>query len=158
MFAIAVEWHGAADRIIGTVALVAMFDEQLLIEQAPPNDDGLAGDFGIDFVGDPGDRNPAVNADEASFGLAREGAEAFPCTHRPHAVIGEIGEPVLSARMLLRAVVFGVVIIDEPSQPAVCLGLALRLVEVVQGFVRVLHRAKRPFDLALGARGRPSAV
>ena len=43
-------------------------------------------------------------------------------------------------------------------QPKVRLGLILRLVEMIQGFVRVLDGTERALDLALAARGHAPSV
>src|SRR5262249_46998346 len=71
--------HPTAWRAVA--ALLASLDPKLLIEQAPPDHDSFAGEFGIDFVDNTGDAQAAVNADQASFGLARKGAETLPGAH-----------------------------------------------------------------------------
>ena len=48
-----------------------------------------------------------------------------------------------------------VVVGDEgATQPQISLGLVFRLMEMVERLVHLLDGAKRPLDLALGARGR----
>ena len=79
--AVAVQRDRAADRIEGSKALVAVLDEEFLIEQTPPDHDRFTGEFGIDLVGDAGHGQTAVEADQSTFGLAREGAEALPRAH-----------------------------------------------------------------------------
>ena len=55
---------------------------------------------------------------------------------------------------MLLAVVAGQVAV----QPKVRLGLILRRVEMIQGFVRFLDGTERTFDLALAARGHAPSV
>lgn len=69
-------------------ALLTPLDPKRLIEQAPPDHDGLAGKFRIDFVDNAGDAEAAVDADQAPFGLARKGAEPLPGAHLAEALGG----------------------------------------------------------------------
>ena len=47
---------------------------------------------------------------------------------------------------------------EEVQQPRIGLGLVLGFVEVIQGFVHLLDRAKRSLDLALGPCGHATAI
>jgi len=128
-----------------------VFDPQFLVEQAPPDHDRLAGEFGIDLIHHPRDRQAAIDTDQATLRLAREDAEPFPGTHLPHTVGRQMCQPVVDARMRLGAMVATVIGGDEARKPAVRLRFGLGFMEMVERLVRILHGAEWPFDLALGA-------
>ena len=118
-----------------------ILDEEFLVEQTPPHHDRLAGELGIDLVGDPSHRQAAVETNRSPFGLAGEGAEALPPAHRTDAIAGQVGKPIVGARMGLAAMVARVVAVDEALQPAVRLGFALGLIEVAERLVTVGARS-----------------
>jgi hypothetical protein len=45
-------------------SLLAPLDPEFLIEQAPPDHDTLAGEFGIDFISNPSDGQATIDADQ----------------------------------------------------------------------------------------------
>jgi hypothetical protein len=69
-----------------THALLAVLDPELLVEQAPPDHDRLASEFGVDLVCHAGDGQMAVDAHQAPLRLARKGAEPLPGAHLPDAI------------------------------------------------------------------------
>ncbi len=158
MLAVPVQRDGSAHREEGAGSLVAELDPNLLIEESPPDHDRFAGELRVDLVGDAGDRHAAVQGDGSPLGLAGEGAEPSPGAHLAHALGGQVRQPVVHAAMRFGAMVAAVVGIDEARQPTIGLRLCVGLVEVVQGLVSVLHGAKGPLDLALGAGRGASAV
>ena len=110
--AIAVQGDGAAARPVGAEAPLLELDEQLVVEQPPPDRDGLARQVGIDVVESAIDPDARISRYAAALGFAREGAEAFPGTHLPQALAGQVARPVLDAAMRLSAVRLGVVAVD----------------------------------------------
>ena len=64
-------------------------DEQLVVEQSPPDRDGLARQVGDDVVESAIDPDAGVTRYAAVLGFARKGAEAFPGTHLPQALTGK---------------------------------------------------------------------
>src|SRR3546814_4477855 len=74
----------------------------------------------------------------------------------PHAIAGQVPQPVLDPRVWLGTMVAVVVGDQRTPHPQIGFRLVLGFVEVVQRLVHLLHRAERPLDLALGAgRGVP---
>ena len=110
--AVAVQRDGAAARPVGTETPLPELDEQLVVEQSPPDRDGLARQVGIDLVESVIHPDAGVTRYAAALGLAREGAEAFPGTHLPQALTGQVARPVLDTAVWLSAVRLGVVAVD----------------------------------------------
>ena len=152
MLAVAVQRDRTADWQERPAALFVVLDPKLLIEQPPPDHDSLAGEFGVDLIGDARDRQAAVDADQAPLGLAREDAEPFPSAHLADTIGRQVRQPVVDARMRFGSMVATVVGGDVACQPTVRLRFGLGFVEMVEGLVRVLDRAEWPLNLALGAR------
>ena len=117
MLAVAVQRDGAADGREGPEALVAAFDPQFLIEQAPPDHDGFAGELRVDLVGDAGNGQTAVDADLAPFRLPREGAEPLPGAHLADAVGRQVRQPIIDPRVRFGSMIAAIVGDDEPCQP-----------------------------------------
>src|SRR5947208_828050 len=132
MLTIAVQRDRAAYWREWSEALVTTLDPQLLIEQAPPDHDGLTGKLGVNFVGDAGDGQTAVDADQAPFRLPREGAEPLPCAHLADAIGGQVRQPVVDPRVRLRSMIAAMVGDDEPRQPDVRLRLGLGLMKMIE--------------------------
>jgi hypothetical protein len=86
VLAVAMQRDRAAGWPERTHALLAVLDPELLVEQAPPDYDRLAGEFGADLVCHARDGQMAVDAHQAPLRLAREGAEPLPGAHLPDAV------------------------------------------------------------------------
>jgi hypothetical protein len=78
LLAVAVQRDGAANWLERSEALVAVLDPKLLIEQAQPDYDRFTGEFRVDFVGNAGDGQATVDANQAPFRLPRKGAEPLP--------------------------------------------------------------------------------
>src|SRR3546814_19907897 len=77
-------------------------------------------------------------------------------THGPHAIAGQVPQPVLDPRVWLGTMVAVVVGDQRTPHPQIGFRPVLGYVEVVQRLVHRLQRAERPLDLALGAgRGVP---
>jgi hypothetical protein len=155
MLTIAVQRDGAAYWQKWPEALVTALDPQLLIEQAPPDHDSLTGKLGVNFVGNAGDGQTTVDADQAPFRLPREGAEPLPCAHLAEAIGRQVRQPVVDPRVGLGSMIAAIVGNDEPRQPEVRLRLGLGLMKMIERLVGFLDGPERPLDLALGARRRP---
>jgi hypothetical protein len=84
VFAVAVEGDRAARGLVWPKTLALELDEQLVVEQPPPERHCLAGKFGLDLIRGTLDRNGRIAGDAAAFGLARERAEPLPRAHRAH--------------------------------------------------------------------------
>ena len=78
ILAVAIERDRTARRLVRPEALALELDEQLLVEEPPPERHRLAGKLGLDFVRGALDRDRRVAGDAAALGLAREGAEPLP--------------------------------------------------------------------------------
>ena len=138
VLAVAVQRDRAANRQERPTTLFAVLDPKLLIKQPPPDHDCLAGEFGIDLVGDARDRQAAVDANVAPLRLTREGAEPLPGTHFPDTIGRQMRQPVVDARMRLGSMVAAVVGGDEARQPPVRFRFGLGLVEMVERLMRFL--------------------
>lgn len=147
-----------ADRCIRAEALFALFNIQLLVEQPPPEDYFFTGQIGIDLVRCAAGRHAGIRSNLAAFGFPGKRAEPLPSAHGTHAGNGKILQPVFHPRMMLMAVLPGVVTHQEIQQPRVGLGFVLGFVEVIQGLVHLFDRAKRPFDLAFRPGGHAPTV
>ena len=88
MLAVTVQRDRTADRMERPEALLAALDPQFLVEQPPPDHHCLARDLRVDLIGDTRHGEPAVDADGAPLGLAREGAETLPGAHGADATLG----------------------------------------------------------------------
>ncbi len=148
----------ATGRAIGPIALLAELDEQLMIEQPPPQHDLLPGRIGIHFVVSPLNRDSPIATDLAPLGLTGKGTEPLPGAHLPDTVGGQPVKPVLQAAVRFVSVGFLVVAVDEVAEPGVRLGLRLRAMEMVQCLVGLLDGSEGPFDLAFGASSRPPSI
>src|SRR3712207_140222 len=108
-----------AARPVGPETALAVLDDQVPVEQAPPQHDRLAGELRVDLVDHALDRDPGIAADLAPLRLAGEGAEPFPSAHRPEPALGQAGEPVLASRAASRAMWLGVVVQQVAPQPEI---------------------------------------
>ena len=103
---------GAAARPVGAETPLPELDEQLVVEQSPPDRDGLARQVGVDVVESAIHPDAGVTRYAAALGFARKGAEAFPGTHLPQTLTRQVARPVLDAAMRLSAVRLRVVAVD----------------------------------------------
>lgn len=101
---IALQRDRTAHRAVGAVALLAEFHEQLLPEQAQPEDDLFAGQLRVDLSVGAGDGNARIASHLAPLGLAGEGAEPLPGADRAQTPLGQTRQPVLDAAVRLAAV------------------------------------------------------
>src|SRR3546814_1361602 len=85
--------------------LAVMLHEELLVEQPPEQRHRLAGELGLDLVGSALNRDGRVARNGAPLGLTSEGAEPLPFTHGPHAIAGQVPQPVLEPRVWLGTMV-----------------------------------------------------
>ena len=154
MLAVMMQRDRAADRMVGAVTLVAEFDVEILVEEAPPQKHGLAGKIGIDLVEGAADADSRVAPDLAALRFAREGAEPLPAAHFAHAIGRQILEPILDPRMRFRAVLLCVVLGEVALEPAIGLRLGLGLVEMIERLVRFLDGAEWAFDPRVMPEGR----
>ena len=95
LLAVAVQRDRAADWRNGPMRSSPCSTHKLLIEQAPPQHDFLAGEFGIHLVGDARDGQAAVDADQAPLRLARESAKTLPGAHLADALGRQMRQPVV---------------------------------------------------------------
>ena len=156
MLAVAVQRDRPAARPVGPETALAMLDKEVLVEQAPPEHDRLAGKLRVDLVDHALDRDPGVAADLAPFRLAGKAQNRSQAHIAPEPALGQAGEPILAARAAGRAMWLGVVVQQVAPQPEVGLRLGLGLVEMVEGLVRLFTvrkaRSTLPFDRAVGRR------
>jgi hypothetical protein len=89
------------------------------------------------LVGDPSHRHAAVEINRSPFGLGGEGAQALLPAHRTDAIAGQVGKPIVAARIRFVATIAHVVAVDEALQPAVRLTFALGLRGVAERLVTV---------------------
>ena len=148
--AVPIQRNWPANRRIRAETLVTVLDIQLVVEDTPPQHHRFPGQVRVDFVIDPVHRNPGITADLTPFGFARECTEPLPTAYGSYTGGRQILEPVLHPRMRLRTVLHSVVPDQEVHEPSIGFFLVLGLVKVVKGFVHLLHRSKRPFDLTFG--------
>ena len=78
----------------GAVFAILELDEQLLIEEPPPDRDHLAGKIAAHLVIGAVDADSGVAGDPALLGFARERAEPLPRAHLAEPRLGKVAHPV----------------------------------------------------------------
>ena len=148
----------AGNRKVGAEPLLAVLDEQFIVEQPPPQNHLFAGEFRSDFILRAIYRDTGIDRHFALLRLTGKGAETFPTAHGANATGGQVFQPVFDPRMRFGPMVHGVVSDQEVVQPGVGFGFVAGFLEVVQGFMEFFDRTERTFDLALRPRSGPPAI
>ena len=154
---IAIKRNRSTHAAVRSILPPLMLDEDLVIEQTPPEDHLLPDGLLVHLIPGAVDRYLGIGADGAALGFSGDGAESLPDAHLADPCGGEIGEPILDSGMRLRAVRLLVIAEQEVHQPGIRLLLVLGRMKVIERLVALFDRSERPLHFAFGPTGHPAS-
>ena len=132
-------------------------DEELVIEQAPPQNHLLPDQLFLDLIPGAVDRYLGIGPTVRRSGSRAKVQNRSQLHIWRIPVGGEIGEPILHPGMRLRAVGLLVIAQQEVDQPGIGFLFVLGRMKVIERLVDLFDGPKRPLHFAFGPTGHPAA-